>query len=57
MLHFDRPYKHTTSAAGTGGCSTYGSGVAEFTGHLRPLVESGTGQERTALAYLAAIKH
>jgi arsenite methyltransferase len=28
----------------------------EFTAHLRPLVESGTGQDRTALAYLTAAK-
>lgn len=28
--------------------------AAEFTGHLRPLVESGTGQERRAIAYLSA---
>jgi arsenite methyltransferase len=30
--------------------------IAAFTEHLRPLVESGTGQERRASAYLAAIK-
>jgi arsenite methyltransferase len=30
--------------------------AAEFTAHLRPLVESGTGQERRALAYLTAVK-
>jgi arsenite methyltransferase len=30
--------------------------IAEFTAHLRPLVESGTGQERMALAYLTATK-
>jgi arsenite methyltransferase len=30
--------------------------IAEFTGYLRPLVESGTGQERRALAYLTAVK-
>jgi arsenite methyltransferase len=30
--------------------------AAEFTGHLRPLVESGTGQERMAFAYLTAVK-
>lgn len=30
--------------------------VAEFTSHLRPLVESGTGRERRAFAYLAAAK-
>jgi arsenite methyltransferase len=29
---------------------------AAFTAVLRPLVESGTGQERTALAYLTAVK-
>jgi ubiquinone/menaquinone biosynthesis C-methylase UbiE len=29
---------------------------AEFTAVLRPLVESGHGQERTALAYLTAVK-
>jgi hypothetical protein len=28
----------------------------EFTRHLRPLVESGTGRQRTALAYLTAVK-
>jgi hypothetical protein len=28
--------------------------AGEFTGHLRPLVESGTGQERRAVAYLSA---
>jgi arsenite methyltransferase len=30
--------------------------AAEFTRHLRPLVESGAGRERTALAYLSAVK-
>jgi arsenite methyltransferase len=30
--------------------------AAEFTRHLRPLVETGTGQERRALAYLTAVK-
>ena len=30
--------------------------IAEFTAHLRPLVESGTGQDRTAFAYLTATK-
>ena len=30
--------------------------AAEFTGYLRPLVESGAGQERVALAYLTAVK-
>lgn len=30
--------------------------VVEFTEHLRPLVESGTGRLRRALAYLAAVK-
>ena len=30
--------------------------AATFTGHLRPLVESGTGRERRALAYLTAVK-
>jgi arsenite methyltransferase len=30
--------------------------VAEFTEHLRPLVESGTGRERMAVAYLTAVK-
>lgn len=30
--------------------------IAEFTEYLRPLVESGTGQERTAVAYLTAAK-
>ena len=30
--------------------------AAEFTGHLRPLVETGTGLERRALAYLTALK-
>lgn len=31
--------------------------IAEFTAHLKPLVESGTGRERQALAYLAAAKN
>jgi hypothetical protein len=32
--------------------------VAEFTAHLKPpLVESGTGRERQAHAYLAAAKN
>jgi arsenite methyltransferase len=31
--------------------------ITEFTTHLRPLVESGTGLERRALAYLTAIKN
>jgi hypothetical protein len=30
--------------------------IAEFTAHLKPLVESGAGQERMVLAYLAAVK-
>jgi arsenite methyltransferase len=30
--------------------------AAELSGHLRPLVESGAGRERRALAYLAAVK-
>jgi arsenite methyltransferase len=30
--------------------------AAEFTEHLRPLVETGTGRERRALAYLTAVK-
>jgi arsenite methyltransferase len=30
--------------------------AAAFSDYLRPLVESGTGQERSALAYLAAVK-
>jgi arsenite methyltransferase len=30
--------------------------AAEFTAHLKPLVESGTGRQRRALAYLAAAK-
>jgi arsenite methyltransferase len=30
--------------------------AAELTGYLRPLVESGTGLERMALAYLAAVR-
>jgi ubiquinone/menaquinone biosynthesis C-methylase UbiE len=30
---------------------------ASFTAHLRPLVETGTGEERRALAYLTATKH
>ena len=30
--------------------------AAVFTEHLRPLVESGTGRQRTALAYLTAVK-
>lgn len=31
--------------------------AAEFSGYLRPLVEAGTGQERTALAYLTAARN
>lgn len=31
--------------------------IAEFTAHVRPLVESGAGRERQALAYLAAAKN
>ena len=30
--------------------------ISEFTAHLKPLVESGTGRERHALAYLAAAR-
>ena len=30
--------------------------ITEFTMHLKPLVESGNGQERRALAYLTAVK-
>jgi arsenite methyltransferase len=30
--------------------------ICEFTAHLKPLVESGTGRERHALAYLAAAR-
>jgi arsenite methyltransferase len=30
--------------------------IAEFTAYLKPLVESGTGRERQALAYLTAVK-
>lgn len=30
--------------------------ITEFTAHLRPLVETGTGQERKAAAYLSAVK-
>jgi arsenite methyltransferase len=30
--------------------------AAELTAHLRPLVESGTGQQRRALGYLTAIR-
>jgi hypothetical protein len=30
--------------------------IITFTEHLRPLVESGTGQERRASAYLTAVK-
>jgi len=30
--------------------------AAEFTAHLKPLVESGTGQQRRALAYLTAVR-
>jgi len=30
--------------------------IAEFTAHLRPLVESGAGQDRMAFAYLTAAK-
>ena len=31
--------------------------ITAFTAHLRPLVETGTGQERRALAYLTATRH
>ena len=31
--------------------------IAEFTAHVKPLVESGSGRERQALAYLAAAKN
>ncbi len=31
--------------------------ITEFTTHLRPIVESGTGLERRALAYLTAVKN
>jgi hypothetical protein len=31
--------------------------ATEFSDYLRPLVESGTGQERTAYAYLAAVRN
>jgi arsenite methyltransferase len=31
--------------------------IAEFTAHVKPLVESGTGRERQAHAYLAAAKN
>lgn len=30
--------------------------IAEFTAHIKPLVESGTGRERQAHAYLTAVK-
>jgi len=30
--------------------------ITEFTAHLKPLVETGVGQERMALAYLTALK-
>ena len=30
--------------------------ITAFTDYLRPLVESGTGQERSATAYLTAVK-
>jgi hypothetical protein len=30
--------------------------IAEFTAHVKPLAESGTGRERQALAYLAAAR-
>ena len=30
--------------------------ITEFTAHLKPLVESGAGQERLVIAYLAAVK-
>lgn len=30
--------------------------IAEFTAHLKPLVESGAGQERLVIAYLTAVK-
>lgn len=31
--------------------------ISEFTAHLKPLAESGTGRERQAVAYLAAAKN
>ncbi len=31
--------------------------ITEFTTHLRPLVESGTGVDRSAVAYLTAVKN
>jgi hypothetical protein len=31
--------------------------AAEFSSYLRPLVEAGTGQERTAFAYLTAARN
>jgi arsenite methyltransferase len=31
--------------------------ATEFSDYLRPLVESGTGQERTAYAYLTAVRN
>jgi arsenite methyltransferase len=31
--------------------------IAEFTAHVKRLVESGAGRERQALAYLAAVKN
>jgi ubiquinone/menaquinone biosynthesis C-methylase UbiE len=31
--------------------------IAEFTAHVKPLVESGSGRERQALAYLAAARN
>ena len=30
--------------------------IADFTAHLRPLVEAGAGQERIVMAYLTALK-
>jgi hypothetical protein len=31
--------------------------AGELTAYLRPLVESGTGLERSAIAYLTALKY
>ena len=31
--------------------------IADFTAHLKPLVEAGAGQERVVFAYLTALKH
>lgn len=59
------PFGHFLRTSGNPLIPTFGEAIdrtltpqeaAAFTAHLRPLVESGTGRERTALAYLTAVK-